>query len=154
MVDFISYCSWNVQMLRSQHISDDVSPTTWSTFNIWYVHLYSNYRSTSHWHSVNLFPEKFNTNVIPCNSSQMLSFECTIALSSSFSNMPKMCSMDWGPDFSRLQLIPSVAGTSTKCCGLLSYPTKRSVFSDPSGVLMFWPPLHMHYNNCSWLWAF
>ncbi len=33
-------------------------------FNIWYVHFFSNYSSTPLWHSVNIFPENFNTNVV------------------------------------------------------------------------------------------
>ncbi len=34
-----------------------------------------------------------------CNSSQRLSFECTINLSSLFSKLPQICSRGWGVDF-------------------------------------------------------
>ncbi len=52
-----------------------------------------------------------------CNSSQRLSFECTIDLSSLFFNSPQICWWDWGldwasPSFSMFQQIPSVAGNS------------------------------------------
>ncbi len=53
-------CRW---LLGAQQISDEVSC---DVFNIWCVHLFSNDISTYLWHSVNIFPENFNTNVIPC----------------------------------------------------------------------------------------
>ncbi len=40
----------------------------------------SNYSSTHLWHSVSMFPENLNSNLMPCllHLSQRLSFECTI----------------------------------------------------------------------------
>ncbi len=48
----------------------------------------SNYSSTSLWHGVSIFPENFTLILFHafCNTSQWLSFECTIDLSSLFSN--------------------------------------------------------------------
>ncbi len=54
-----------------------------------------------------------------CNSTQRLSFECTIDLYNLFSNSPQICSMRlrsglWGasPSFSMFQQIPSISGSS------------------------------------------
>ncbi len=52
-----------------------------------------------------------------CNSSQRLSFEWIINLSSLFSKLPQICSRGWGVDFegsiiSMFLQIPSIAGSS------------------------------------------
>ncbi len=91
-------CRW---LLWARQISDEVSHLIVifgiSTFC-------SNYSSTSLWHSAIIFPENFNTNVILCQSIQRISFECTIYLSSLFSNSFNICLMGlmsglWGGQF-------------------------------------------------------
>ncbi len=76
----------------------------------------SNYSSTSLWHSVNIFPKNFKTNVIPCllqlkpkaflwmyNRSVQFIFQ-----------LAQICSMELrtSPSFLMFQQIPSVAGSS------------------------------------------
>ncbi len=83
----------------------------WVTLFLTLYLVSSKYSSTSLWRSVSIFPENFNTNVI---SSQKLSFQWTIDLSSLFS---KFAGWGWGPDFEGQSIIfnvqvPFVAGSS------------------------------------------
>ncbi len=62
----IQTCRW---LLWAQQISDEVSRTVFNSLLtlIFGVSTFcNNYSSTSLWHSVNIFPENFKTNVIPC----------------------------------------------------------------------------------------
>ncbi len=87
-------------------------------FNIWYVHLLKQLQQHISQYISTLTSTLMLSHAF-CNSSQRLSFECTIDLSSLFSNSPQICSMAlrsglWGasPSFSMFQQIPSVAGSS------------------------------------------
>ncbi len=81
----------------------------------------SNYRSTWLWHSVNIFPENFNTNVVPwilqLTPKTFLSMYkiCPVY----FPTRPKFARWGWGlnfeggsPSFSVFQQIPSLVGSS------------------------------------------
>ncbi len=87
-----------------------------------YIRHYDNYCNTPLWHSVNIFPENFNTNVNPC----LLQLKQKAFLWMYNGSVQFI----WGasPSFSTFQQIPSITGSSgnSYCNGQLKKTTEIS----------------------------
>ncbi len=128
-------CRW---LLWAQQLKRVVLFLTTFNFNIWYVHSPPFAAITAAHLSgiVSIYILRTSTLMLShvfCNSSKRLSFECTIDLSSLFSNSPQICSMGlrsglWGasPSFSVFQQIPSLAGSSS------------------NSFVLYWPILYIY----------